>query len=521
MLEHPDFGGIVYYGRDITERVRAQEKYRFLSLLVENSLDLMLVADAEGNARYANPANERILGYGREEFIGMNVPGLLHPDDQEQVMVLFAEAVANPGILPDAFAQGRYRSKNGSWVWIEGTAFNLSEDPLVQGIVCCGRDITERKELEERLRFLSLLVHNSSGVITVVDADGTVRYASPSLKRLLGYEPEAFLRMTPQELLHPDDFEWALDRWREISRKPGIRPVYSDFRYRHKDGSWRHLEFHPNNLLNDPGVRGVVFNIRDITERKQAEEEIRRLNETLEARVAERTAQLAAMVAKLEAQERRLRESEEQFRTAFEQAAVGMAHISLDGRYLRANEKFCGITGYTREDRLRLTSKDITHPGDLDEDLEHLNRMLSGEIDSYTTEKRYIRRSYSQVWAKLAVSLVGDAGRTQLLRVRRRGHKRPQAGQARPPVALDQGDRDPASSGTGTHERRDLTRTDVQRKHDQESPPAAHRKARRLGSDSGRRSGYRAQPDRGPSNMAVLGEGRLFLENRYKSTGDL
>jgi len=116
MLEHPDFGGIVYYGRDITERVRAQEKDRFLSLLVENSLDLMLVADAEGNARYANPANERILGYGREEFIGMNVPGLLHPDDQEQVMVLFAEVVANPGILPDAFAQGRYRSKNGSWV---------------------------------------------------------------------------------------------------------------------------------------------------------------------------------------------------------------------------------------------------------------------------------------------------------------------------------------------------------------------------------------------------------------------
>ncbi|HEY6582663.1 MAG TPA: PAS domain S-box protein, partial [Rubrobacter sp.] len=65
---------------------------------------------------------------------------------------------------------------------------------------------------------------------------------------------------------------------------------------------------------------------------------------------------------------------------------------------------------YTREDLLRLTFKDITHPGDLDEDLEHLNRMLSGEIDSYTTEKRYIRRSYSQVWAKLAVSLVRDAG---------------------------------------------------------------------------------------------------------------
>jgi PAS domain-containing protein len=86
MLKHPAIGAMIYYGRDVTERIRAQERERFLSLLVENSLDLMLVTDSEGNARYVNPANERILGYGREEYIGMNVPGLLHPDDRQRVM---------------------------------------------------------------------------------------------------------------------------------------------------------------------------------------------------------------------------------------------------------------------------------------------------------------------------------------------------------------------------------------------------------------------------------------------------
>lgn len=409
MLEHPAFGGIIYYGRDVTERVRAQERERFLSLLVENSLDLMLVADDEGNVRYANPANERILGYGREEFIGMNVPSLLHPEDRDRVMDVFAKAAANPGVLPNGFAQGRYRSKDGSWVWIEGTAFNMLDDPVVRGIICCGRDITARKRTEDELRFLSLLVQNSSDVITVVDVDGTVRYVSPSVEGLLGYEPEEFLRLTPPDLLHPDDIERAMDRWREIPRGPGVSPAYSDFRYRHKDGSWRHLEFHPNNALDDPSVRGVVFNIRDITERKRTEEEILRLNETLEVRVAERTSQLEAMVAKLEASEQKLRESEGRFRTTFEQAAVGIAHISPDGRYLRVNEKFCEITGYARADLLGLTFKDITHPGDLDDDLDHFNRMLSGEIDSYSTEKRYIRKDYSRVWARLAVSLVRDA----------------------------------------------------------------------------------------------------------------
>jgi len=161
--------------------------------------------------------------------------------------------------------------------------------------------------------------------------------------------------------------------------------------------------------MSDDPVGGMVVVSRDVTERKRAEEEIQRLNETLEARVEERTAQLEAMVAKLEAQEQMLRESEEQFRTTFEQAAVGMAHISLDGQYLRVNEKFCEIMGYAREKLLERTFKDITHPGDLDEDLDHFSRMLSGEIDNYTTEKRYIRKDYSQVWARLAVSLVRDA----------------------------------------------------------------------------------------------------------------
>ncbi len=117
---------------------------------------------------------------------------------------------------------------------------------------------------------------------------------------------------------------------------------------------------------------------------------------------------------KLRESEERLRESERQFRIIFEQAAVGMAHVSIDGRWLLVNQKLCAILGYTREELLELTFQDITYPDDLETDLEQVNRLLKDELQTYTMEKRYFRKDGSLVWANLTVSLVRDnMGRPQ------------------------------------------------------------------------------------------------------------
>src|SRR5918992_2508518 len=113
---------------------------------------------------------------------------------------------------------------------------------------------------------------------------------------------------------------------------------------------------------------------RDITERKQAEEE--------------------------------LRESEERFRRTFEQAAVGIAHVATDGHWLRVNRRLCDIVGYEKEELLGLTFQDITHPDDLETDLEGARRLLAGEIETYSREKRYFRKDGSIVWIYLTVSLM-------------------------------------------------------------------------------------------------------------------
>ena len=103
-----------------------------------------------------------------------------------------------------------------------------------------------------------------------------------------------------------------------------------------------------------------------------------------------------------------LRESEERFRATFEQAAVGISHNSLDGRWLRVNQRLCGIVGYSREELLEKTFQDITHPDDLDADLEKINQLLAGKIVTYSIEKRYLKKDGSIVWINLTVSLVRE-----------------------------------------------------------------------------------------------------------------
>ncbi|MBD2664395.1 signal transduction histidine kinase [Richelia sinica FACHB-800] len=118
--------------------------------------------------------------------------------------------------------------------------------------------------------------------------------------------------------------------------------------------------------------------------------------------------QLQAELVERQKIEETLRESEERFRSTFEQAAVGIAHVSLDGYFLRLNQRFCDIAGYTQSELMNLTFQDITHPEDLLDDLEQANILLRGEIDTYALEKRYIRKDNSIVWINLTVSLVRD-----------------------------------------------------------------------------------------------------------------
>ncbi|MGH3145048.1 MAG: PAS domain S-box protein [Rubrobacter sp.] len=228
-------------------------------------------------------------------------------------------------------------------------------------------------------RLLDRAVAASSNGIVITDPklpDNPIVYANPAFERITGYAVDEviglncrFLQGGERDQLVLEDLRAALGEEREC------RVVLKNFR---KDGThfWNELYVSPvhdeaGKLTNFVGVQN------DITDRRRTEEI--------------------------------LRESEERFRATFEHAAVGAAQVGIDGRWLRVNPRLCEIVGYSQEELLARTFQDITHPDDLDADLERVRRLLAGELRTYTTEKRYVKKEGSEVWVNLTVSLVRDA----------------------------------------------------------------------------------------------------------------
>ena len=210
--------------------------------------------------------------------------------------------------------------------------------------------------------------------------------ASAELHRIFGVGPEE-LDATYEGILgmvHPDDREAY---GKEIRDALAERGSYDNcHRIVRPDGTVRTLHSRGTVTVDETGApRSIFGTCQDVTERTQAEEA--------------------------------LRESEKLFRATFNQAAVGIAHTGLDGRWLRVNHKFCEILGYSEVELMGLDIKDITHPDDWERSDTYLQLMLDGELGSYSLEKRYLHKDGSTVWVHITVSMVHDPDGRNLFHV--------------------------------------------------------------------------------------------------------
>src|SRR5215207_5925188 len=271
------FTGVI---RDVTERKRAESalresEQRFRGSFERAAVGMALVAP-DGRFLRVNRSLCEILGYTERELLGKTFQETTHPDDLEVDLEHLRRLLVR--VVRTYQTEKRYLHKDGHVVWAllsVSVVHDEEDEPLYFASQI--QDVSERKKFEKAIieseeRFRSL-VQNSSDIITLLGADGTVLYVSPAVQRVTGYRPEEQVGTNAFGSVHPDDTEQALNTFAEVLKRPGLHPPL-EFRVPHKDGSWRYLEHVVNNLLDDPAVRGVVVNSWDVTERKALVEQL-------------------------------------------------------------------------------------------------------------------------------------------------------------------------------------------------------------------------------------------------------
>jgi PAS domain S-box-containing protein len=270
---------------EVEERKQAEEAFKRIShqneLILVSAGEGIFGLDLRGDVTFINPAAARMVGREAAELIGRPHHEMVHHTKPDGSKYPREECPVHASIRDGSIHQGStevFWKKDGTGFPVEFLSTPMHERGEPVGVVVTFRDITERKQAEETLRrreaYFRSLIENGLDIIMILEADGTIRYLSPSIERVLGYNPEELIGRPGFDLMHPEDVPRITCEHNELIQSPGaVKSV--EYRYRHKDGSWAVLEGVGKNLLQDSAVAGVVVNSRDITGRKHLEGRLR------------------------------------------------------------------------------------------------------------------------------------------------------------------------------------------------------------------------------------------------------
>ena len=342
-----------------------------LDQFFSTSLDLLCIADADGNFRRVNKEWENILGYSTGDLEKRSFLDFVHPDDLQETI----DKTRESSISPVFNFINRYRCKDGSYRYIEWRS--TPHDKL---IYAAARDITERIENEKALRdseerFKAL--HNASfGGIAIHDK-GVILECNRGLEELTGYSRDELIGINGLLLIAEQSRDTVMKNIMSGYEEPydaiGIR----------KNGKNFIVRIEAKNIpYKGKTVRVTEF--RDITEQKKSEEA--------------------------------LRESEEKLKAVFNAANVGFSITDEQGKYVMYNNWWLNYLGYEADELKQKTNLDITHPDDIETSRNYFLKVIAGELSNYRIEKKFIKKDGSTVWGDLAVSPVKDReGRVQLM----------------------------------------------------------------------------------------------------------
>ncbi|MDP2335541.1 MAG: PAS domain S-box protein [Bacteroidota bacterium] len=272
------------------------------------------------------------------------------------------------------------RCKNGTDKTVLANATSLADSFSGNHLVVL-YDITDRNKAEEAMR------KSEEKFRTIADfaydweywkgMDNQIIYVSPSCERITGYKPEDFLsdNLLVKKIIHPGDFNLFAEHFERVHSKENMHDVEElDFRIIKKDGTVAHIGHLCRPVFSDNGkCLGRRVSNRDITDRKQAEDA--------------------------------LRISEAHFKTIFHEAPIGIALVdSRTGNFYSANPMFAKIAGRTMEEMAQFDWISITHPDDIQEDLDNMALLNAGKISGFQMEKRYLHQDGTSVWIDMTIA---------------------------------------------------------------------------------------------------------------------
>jgi PAS domain S-box-containing protein len=359
--------------------------------ILQDVADGITIQDASGRLVYANDAAARLIGFPSAVTLLRAAP-----DDILARFEMFDEAGRTfpPERLPGRLAlRGgtsgqaviRFRLRaTGEDRWAIVSATPIRDEAGGSGFaVNVFRDITEQKRAEETLRQrearFRALIEQSSDAIALIDPTGTILYASASTRRVLGYQPDDLVGKDGFSLVHPDDRERVLAALGDLLARPAAVTTV-EARARHANGSWRWLEAVGTNLLDEPSVQAVVVNFRDVTARRQAEEDLRR--------------------------------AEARYRGIFEHAVEGIFQTGFDGRLQAVNPAALRILGYDSAEELIAAVPDVralyADPSQMDRYIQEMR--THGEVNNFDLQIR--RKDGNLCWVSInARAIRGPDGR--------------------------------------------------------------------------------------------------------------
>jgi PAS domain S-box-containing protein len=375
--------GAAHILRNVTEQVRMEQTLAQSEgqarRIIDNTVALVGIMTTDGTLIEANATALRAGGLQREDVVGKKFWECYWWSYDVQVQAQLRAAVAKGARGEIVRYDVVVRTAGDGRMAIDFMLAPARDSAgQITHLIPSALDISERKRAEEALaqseELVRTIAENSTQALMMMDERGFCTYANPASLTMTGYTAEELCSRPLHDLVHhhyPDGQPYPLDECpldRALPENFDVR-AHRDLFFR-KDGTPFPVLCAASPIFKGGRPVATVLEVRDITE-------------------AER-------------REATLRESEERFRTTFDQVAVGMAHVDLDGRFLRLNQKLCEIVGYSPEEMQKKTFMEVTFPEDLDQDLALADKLLRGEINHYQIEKRYIRKDGQTVWVNLS-----------------------------------------------------------------------------------------------------------------------